>query len=276
MTFSRKRPSRGQALPMLLIVLPILLAFWGLTLQEGFLAAEKIRLQRRADEAALLLANDHARALNGIAMLNQGLAIVRRRVRLMHATWISLTACSAFNPGCAKALSRLAPKLRPFYRKSEKLGQALAQKQDQLARWATHRTSTAELYFGLHHPGVSYKAYTATPEKPYDLGVRRETQAFSDPIADIPAPMESIAGVDRRIGFRVSHPASVDFRPFASRIPLPMFALSEAQGKGFGLNHPSFTTDLVSLRAYRNFWARSSLRDPNAPPLQEFEHELTH
>ncbi|MCB0308896.1 MAG: hypothetical protein KDD48_05950, partial [Bdellovibrionales bacterium] len=127
---------RGQALIVMLIFLFVLIPLFVYLFDLGIVQYSKIRRQKQLDGISLDLATSQARALNAIAALNQGLEIAENRGYLMAASVAGLSACSFFNPKCAQILSRLLPKVRPFYKKLNKLGSHLAKQQDKILEWA--------------------------------------------------------------------------------------------------------------------------------------------
>ena len=146
----------GQALLLVMILIPILVISFFAIFDEGFASYQHLRQQKVTDSYAFNLATDQARALNAIAALNKGLVIAHNRGLLMATAVTGLTACSAFSPDCAKALQRLLPKVRPFYRKLDALGKSLAAQQDALVDWAYQTQVSALIYFHRQNSQVMF------------------------------------------------------------------------------------------------------------------------
>ena len=117
-----------------MIVVAITIGIFGIHLNKGLLYWRKVQHQKDLDGIALEYGTQFARGLNTLAALNQALSIAKQRAYLMAATYTSLAACSP-TPICIRALSRLTPKIKPFFRKIRNLGENLRDKQEQIMTW---------------------------------------------------------------------------------------------------------------------------------------------
>lgn len=131
------RRKTGQIFPFCLLLLTILLAFIISNFEIGFLNLRKIQQQKKLDGIAMSYATDYARGLNALAGLNEGLEIAIERGHMMAIAFTTLGACAPFAPPCARAFTKLAIKIRPFYKKLNKLGKELAEQQNQIIGWMT-------------------------------------------------------------------------------------------------------------------------------------------
>lgn len=155
----------GQFLPLTVMFLPVMILLYFYLFDEGHGSYQHIQQQKKVDTYAYHLANDQARALNAVAALNEALETAHKRAVLMATVIAGLTACSPFNPACARALSRLMPKVKPFYDKLEKLGASLAKQQDEILEWA-HLSQLSSLgYFNFQQPGLTF-ALEPSVQKP--------------------------------------------------------------------------------------------------------------
>ncbi len=130
--------SRGQVLPLTLLILLPLVFFIAANGERWIFGIEKIRNQKEADSLVLILANQNARALNSIAALNQALGIAKERAYAMAVALVTLKACAVLTLGtspCLTALIRLEKEAGPFFKKLKSLVIVLAQKQDMTKAW---------------------------------------------------------------------------------------------------------------------------------------------
>lgn len=179
----KRAASSGQILPLTAIILFGLVFFIGANALRSLTGIQKIENQREADLFVLSLSNEQARALNGIAALNQGLEIAVQRGYAIGIALLTLEACAmaVFSaPICAPALARLGAKAVPFYRKLAKLGKALAKMQDQIAEWGSGRP--VEMLFLFNHTPANLGNVQVFlfPEEARKLPIRREERRPSD------------------------------------------------------------------------------------------------
>ncbi|MEZ4846822.1 MAG: hypothetical protein R2877_07810 [Bdellovibrionota bacterium] len=126
----------GQIFPFCVMLLAMVLVLILSNFEIGFLNYRKISEQKKMDGFAMHYAADYARALNALAALNEGLAIVRNRAWLVSGTEAMLIACSIPKPDkCGLPLARLSAKLPQFYSRIDRLGQAMAKQQEQIISW---------------------------------------------------------------------------------------------------------------------------------------------
>ncbi len=164
---------RGQALPITLVLMSILVCMIAMGGERTFLYIQKVREQRKADAMAVMAANQQARALNAIAGLNKGLRIVRRNAYIVGLVTVALDACALacfftlVTCPCLRPAIRLSWKMREFVPKINQLGEEIANAQDRILKWAKIAPERTILFSNILHEGG---AWNYLVEKNVDLG----------------------------------------------------------------------------------------------------------
>jgi hypothetical protein len=130
------KQNAGQIFPFCVMIIAMILILVISNFEIGFLNFRKIQQQKKVDGITMHFATDYARALNGLAALNEGLMTIRNRGWIVAATATVLAACSLPQPDkCGKPLAKLSVKLPTFYSRLNKLGETMATQQKEIITW---------------------------------------------------------------------------------------------------------------------------------------------
>lgn len=100
------------------------------------LVRKKVKLQNAADTSAYTMALIQARALNSIAILNQGIELLKNSALVIYAVYGALIVASAFS-GIAAAALRVYHRLaKPLMKMLRKLAKAMSEIQDLIIKYA--------------------------------------------------------------------------------------------------------------------------------------------
>lgn len=245
----------------------------------GMFNLKKIESQKRMDAIALEYGTQYARALNGLAALNEGLSIAANRGKLVTTVATILSACSvvpATAAVCRPLWERLSSKLPRFYRNLQKLGKNLVKQQEQIIDWMVQqRCADSKISWATSHDFDMYPRFDCHAFNRYaDLPFHRSLNGSVFAMIDIPQPLQfkpSFFVDQNRMIFVSSQSSDSAADDVATRIrkPSKIWALSEIKIEGTDFEKMEFVPKLTAVSLVHQL-SNTNLN------LQSVKNEINH